>query len=78
MGARMGKHLLLGTATTVNWRLPADSDVGEITERLKTAMETGTVERVTIEMNDDPLNRAELLVNGSVVACAAVVELPEL
>ncbi len=74
----MAKHLLLGTGSTVNWRLPADSDASEITERLKTAMETGSVELVTIEMNDDPLNRAELLVNGSVVACAAVVETPEL
>jgi hypothetical protein len=74
----MAKHLLLGTDTTANWRLPADSDVEAITERLKTAMETGTVERITVEMNDDPLNQAELLVNGNVVACAAVVELPEL
>ena len=74
----MGKHLMLGTGTTLNWRLPADSDASEITERLKVAMETGTVERVTIEMNDDPLNRAELLVNCSVVACAAVIETPEL
>ncbi len=73
----MGKHLLLGSDTRFNWRLPADTDVGELTERLKTAMETGAVERVAIEMNDDPLNRAELLVNGGVVGCAVVVELPE-
>ena len=74
----MSKHLILGgDPTAANWRLPSETNVDELTDRLKIAMTAGTVETVVVEMGDDPLTRADLLVNGRVVASATVVELPE-
>jgi hypothetical protein len=75
----MSKHLMFGSdVTTGSWRLPAETDIAQLTNRLQTAMETGTVERVAVELNDNPLTRGDLLFNGAVIASAVVVELPEL
>jgi hypothetical protein len=74
----VSKHLIIGhTATGANWRLPAETDLEALADRLKVALNAGIVETVTVELWDNPLTRGELLVNGAVVATALAVELPD-
>jgi hypothetical protein len=72
----MPKHLVLKPDPTVNWRLPAGTDVEDLRTRLRVAMEDETVIAVDVEMNDNPLVAVPLLVNGRNLVAAAVVELP--
>lgn len=73
----MGKHLLLGTETAQNWRLPAETDLEALHDEIEDAMSQGTVLRVTVELQDDPRGRTTLLLNGRTLLAATAVELPE-
>lgn len=73
----MAKHLVLGTGTTVNWRLPADTDIQVLEQELVSAMVQGRPVTVDVEMQDTPLTTGTLILNGRSLASAALVELPE-
>jgi hypothetical protein len=70
----MPKHLSLSAESTHNWRLPADTDVDGLRNRLRTAMEKGQVIDVQVEMNNDPRATAPVLINGNNLL---VYDLPE-
>jgi hypothetical protein len=71
----MGKHLMLSTDTTVNWTLPANTDIETLKSRIEAAMSDGHVIRVTVQMPDGGTD--EIILNGTLLPYAAVVETPE-
>jgi hypothetical protein len=72
----MSMHLIIGS-TSANWRLPAETNPHQLRDDIAACMESGNVLRVTVEMGDNPLERAELLLNGKGLPAVAVVELAE-
>lgn len=72
----MSKHLLIGE-TASNWRLPAETDLAALHESIRQAMIDGAVLEIEVEMGDDPLHRSKLLMNGSALGNAIVVEIAE-
>lgn len=72
----MAKHLVLN-ASGEGWRLPADTDLGDLEEQLSSAMLDASVLRVVVEAQDNPLVQGTLLLNGRVLGAAALMELPD-
>ena len=72
----VSKHLLINGVAT-NWRLPAETDVDALHERIRSAMREGAVIEVEGELGDAPLERTSMLLNGRAIATANVVELSE-
>lgn len=70
----MAKHLLLGTASE-NWRLPAEVDAEALLAELDSAAAESSVVAVTVEMNNDPRQRADLHVNPAVLGYWTVLEI---
>jgi hypothetical protein len=63
--------------TGVNYRLPADTDLTGLLAVLQETLRDGGSLTVTVEMSDDPLNRAFVVINGSTVRHVLVSETPE-
>lgn len=70
----MAKYLLTGNQ---NLRLPADTDLGELRQRLDAVTAGSPGIQVTVEMNDDPLQRMQARVNPTALGWWAVVELAD-
>lgn len=66
-----------GALTGVNYRLPADTDLTGLLALLQETLRDGGSLTVTLEMSDDPLNRAFVVINGSTVRQILVGETPE-
>ena len=73
----MGKHLLLGAESMMNWRLPAETDLDDLRSEIESAMLQSRPTVISVEMHDDPRTVGKLILNGRVLATAAAVELPE-
>ncbi len=74
----MAKYLILGGSDARSaWRLPAETEIAHVESALKSALAAGSVEVFECEMNDDPRQRARVIVNGRAVSYAAVFEEPE-
>ncbi len=73
---RMPMCLLLGTAAP-NRRLPAETDVDQLQDRLAAAYATSSLARVTFELDDTPLGRSTLVVNPRQVGWWTVMDLPD-
>lgn len=70
---RMPKFLVLGPDPSQRWELPEDTDLGGLRDHLWLAIKQGEAVGATVVIEGQ---QAELLVNGSAVAAAAVVEVP--
>jgi hypothetical protein len=60
-----------------NYRLPADVDLGQLAHQIEAAVREGTAVRVTVEMEDEPRNRAFIVINGRTVHSVRLAETPE-
>jgi len=73
----MAKFLRVdGTSNSV-WRLPSDTDLVELGERLEVAMEAGTPVRVRVEIQDNPLGSGTVIVHAGKVWAIVLVDRPE-
>lgn len=61
-------------ADGVIWRLPAEPGAATLRERIKSAMQAGSVAEVLVEMNDDPRQRTALYLNGKGLGQFAIHE----
>lgn len=71
----MSLHLITGTGTTQNWRLPAETNLDDLRARLTLAMQRHEIATVTVEMNNDPLQRTDLVINGGALPQFAIIEI---
>lgn len=73
----MAAYLILNGMSGGSWRLPAGTDLDELRAQVAAVMRTGKVIEVTVEMNNDPRQRTQVLVNGRALAQAVVAELDD-
>jgi len=72
----MAKHLLVDGAGD-NWRLPADTDLSDLADRIMTTMAEGGVLDVRVEFGDTPLGSSRAFINTRNVRMLCAVETPE-
>ena len=63
--------------TGVNWRLPADVNLDVLADNVSEALRSGESVTVEVEMSDTPLNRAYVVINGSLIASVVIAETPD-
>lgn len=74
----MAKRLILTMeSATHEWQLPVDSDMDAVRENILGAMTRQGVVEVIVHAPGDERVSSPLLVNGAMVAAAAVVETPD-
>jgi hypothetical protein len=75
----MAKHLMLGTEASQTWRLPPDTDLRALQNRIQDCMTRRSVMRVSVELGlgDRPVVQGQLMLNGATLVMAAVVESPD-
>lgn len=77
----MAKYIVLGTGERATWRLPAETDLDDLTKRVGRCMTEQNFVEVAVEMQDqpryEPRDRGMLVLNGQALPFAALVERPE-
>jgi predicted amidohydrolase len=59
------------------YRLPKDEEGGEVTKSLAEVLGNRGCVVLGYELPDQPRNRAVVLINGNVVECVELVEVPD-
>jgi hypothetical protein len=72
----MAKHLCIETMND-NWRLPAETDMDNLNQRISNAFAKGLPLEVPVELGDDPRARTVLTINTARVKWIAAIETPE-
>ena len=70
-------HPETGEMIGINYRLPADLDLPKLAEDLANGMRGQASIVVTVEMEDDPLKTALVVLNGNTVSSVLLAETPE-
>jgi hypothetical protein len=70
-------HPETGEMIGMNYRLPADADLEKLAEDLAMGMRSQASIVVKVEMGDDPLNTALVILNGNTVSSVLLAETPE-
>ena len=77
----MAKYIVLGTGERATWRLPAETDLDDLRDRVGRCMAEQSCAEVAVEMQDqpryEPRDRGILVLNGRALPFAALVERPE-
>jgi hypothetical protein len=70
----VAKFLILGGASEGQavWRLPADVDVAELRNRLRFAIQSGSMESVDCDLGEE--RSARIIVNGRSIPFVAILE----
>ena len=63
--------------TGANWRLPGDTDMSALRDRLLEAAKDGEAVALEVEMSDDPRNRQTVIVNPSSARSILLAEVGE-
>ncbi len=66
-----------GQLTGANWRLPGETDLAALRDRLVDATAKGEAVPVEVEMSDNPLDRHTVIVNPSQAHSVLLAEPPE-
>lgn len=73
----MSKHIITEKQDGPNWRLPSETDLADLSDAVKHGIDEGTAVEIEVELNDNPLGRGSLILNGRSLTQVAIIEVPE-